>query len=141
MLRGQTFEDDDIQALAQILESERQSACRKRALCFGLFAFWFVLLVGALGVIGYLIVTRGGEDGLVGQTLGVAQILAILSAAVVTFFTMGWAAQNCINSIERSLVAARHGRRQLFAGFLEQLQCADKEKRKLWLEVIKAAAA
>ena len=131
------FDQDDIKALAEILELEHKHHCNKRSICFWLFVFWFVMLVAAIGVAAYIVLrpNSGPMDG----TLAWVQALTALSAAVVSFFSMWWTVQNCINSIERTLFAARAGRTQLFASLLEQVQCADKEKRRVWLEVIKAA--
>ena len=137
-MSGSVFDDHDIRAFAQILEHEHKSHCRKRAVCFWLFAFWFVLLIAALGLAAFIVLRAENDGQNLGQTVGLLQVLGLLSAAVVTFFTMGWATQNCIHSIERSLFAFRAGRHQLFQSLLEQVQCADKEKRRLWLEVAKA---
>jgi hypothetical protein len=134
------FDQDDIKTLSEILEVEHKHHCQKRSICFWLFIFWFVLLIVALGIAAYLVLGPVAT-GPMGGTLAWVQALTALSAAVVSFFSMWWTVQNCINSIERTLFAARAGRTQLFASLLEQVQCADKEKRRLWLEVIKAAVS
>jgi hypothetical protein len=134
------FDQEDIKALAEILEAEHKHHCQKRSICFWLFIFWFVLLVVALGIAAYLVLGPVATSPTSGA-LAWLQALAALSAAVVSFFSMWWTVQSCINSIERTLFAARAGRTQLFAGLLEQVQCADREKRRLWLELIKAAVA
>jgi hypothetical protein len=74
-----------------------------------------------------------------GLRIEFVQALGVLAALVVALFSMWWTVQNCINSIERTLFAARARRHQLFASFLGQLQCADKSKRQLWLDVVSAA--
>lgn len=134
MIAGHALEAGDIDALAQILENERIGHCRKRALCLGMFVFFFVVLVVAIGAVVYMLVNRDS-----GLRLELVQALGVLAALVVGLFSMWWTVQNCINSIERTLFAARAGRNQLFASFLGQLQCADKNKKQLWLEVISAA--
>lgn len=133
-----TIELGDIEALAAILESEKVAHCRTRALCFGLFVFCFVTLVLATVMIAIMFTTGRMSDLSAGNWLGALQLLTPLSAAVIGFFGSWWAAQNCINSIERTLFAARSGRHQLFASFLREIQCADKKKRRMWLEVLKA---
>lgn len=134
------FDEEDVKALAEILEVEHKNHMRKRSICFWLFIFWFALLLVALGVAAYLVLghTAAGANG---GALVWVQLLTAMSAAVVSFFSMWWTVQNCINSIERTLFAARAGRTQLFASLLEQVQCADKEKRRLWLDVLKAAVS
>jgi hypothetical protein len=121
----------DIDALAAILESEKLHHCRARGLCFGLFLFSLVMLVIGIVTISALFLT-----GRINQEwLSAIQLLTPMSAAVIGFFGSWWACQNCINSIERTLFAARAGRLKLFTSFLGNLQCADKKKRKLWMEM------
>lgn len=134
-----SFDQDDIKALAEILEQEHRHHCHKRTICFWLFVFWFVMLVAAIGLAAYIVLRP--ESGPMDSTLAWVQALTALSAAVVSFFSMWWTVQNCIHSIERTLFAARAGRYQLFSSLLGDVQCADKEKRRVWLEVIKAAVA
>ncbi len=125
------IEQADIDALAAILESEKQHHCRARGLCFGLFLFSLVMLVLAIATIAVLFLS-----GRISQEwLSAIQLLTPMSAAVIGFFGSWWACQNCINSIERTLFAARAGRLKLFASFLANLQCADKKKRRLWMEM------
>jgi ABC-type nickel/cobalt efflux system permease component RcnA len=130
------IDPEDIEALAAILENEKQSHCRKRGLCFGLFVASFAVLIMAIVVLTFLLMTGRLGDVITGNSLGFLQVLAPLSALVVGFFGMWWAVQNCINSIERTLYAARAGRHRLFASFLEQLQCADKGKRRMLLDIV-----
>ncbi len=129
---------DDVQTLAAILENERRSHCQKRAVCFGMFVFSLVSLVLALGIVVLYLTQSDGSVG-IGQVPMYAQLLTALSAAVVGFFSAWWSTQNCINSIERTLYAARAGRHRLFVSFVEQLQCTDKKKRRVWLDIVTAA--
>ncbi len=136
------IEPGDMDALAAILEAEKKSHCRVRGLCFGLFVFCFAILVAAIAVAaayitGFVFDRPDNDD--VGRTLGMLQLLMPLSAAVVAFFSMWWTAQNCINSIERTLFAARAGRARLFASFLREIQCANKKTKKIWLELAASA--
>jgi hypothetical protein len=130
------FEQGDIEALADILESERLTHCRTRGYCFGLFLFSFILLILATVTIAFLFISGRVSAGPAAEWLGALQLLVPLSAAVIGFFGIWWAAQNCIHSIERAIFAARRGRVKLFVGFLENLQCADKRKRRLWVEMV-----
>ena len=75
-----------------------------------------------------------------GPALAVLQVLGVLSGGVFGFFSMWWAAQNCIHTIERTLFAAKAGRHQLFVGFVEQLQCSGKKKREILIDMVKSAA-
>lgn len=135
---GQAMDLDDVETLAAILENERRSHCHKRSICLGMFAFSLACLIAGLGIVVLFLVQRDGASG-VGQVPVYAQLLTALSAAVVGFFSMWWSAQNCINSIERTLYAARAGRHRLFVSFIEQLQCTDKKKRRVWLEIVSSA--
>jgi hypothetical protein len=132
MLRGQNVEVEDIAALAQILEHERKTAASKRAACFGLSTMLFLLLVAAFGLMAFAMLEE--HDDLFQSLVPIGSVLTGLSAGVLTFFHLGCGAQNCIHSIERSLVAARHGRHKLFVTFVEQVQCADKNKKELIME-------
>ncbi len=125
----------DVEALAAILEAEKESHCRTRGLCFGLFLFSLVLLVFAVCGFAALFVVGMANDIDIDKWLTPLQLLPPMSAAVIGFFGSWWAAQNCINSIERTLFAARTGRLKLFTNFLSNLQCADKKKRRMWLDV------
>jgi hypothetical protein len=121
----------DIDALAAILESEKLHHCRARGLCFGLFLFSLVMLV--IGIVTISVLFLSGRINQ--EWLSAIQLLTPMSAAVIGFFGSWWACQNCINSIERTLFAARAGRLKLFTSFLGNLQCADKKKRQLWMEM------
>lgn len=136
-MSGQTIDHKDIEALAQILEQEKRGHGRTRSLCFGLFVICFLLLVVAICVLAYLLVTAQ-NDNVASHSLTYLQVLTPLGALVIGFFTSWWTAQNCINSIDRTLFAARSGRHRLFVSFLEQLQCADKKRRRMMLDVVGA---
>jgi hypothetical protein len=137
-MSGQVIESADIEALASILENEKKSHGRTRSLCLALFVFCFFMLVVAICTLTFLLVTARLEGDLAQNSLTFLQLLTPLSAAVIGFFTSWWTAQNCINSIDRTLFAARSGRQRLFVSFLEQLQCADKKKRRAILDVVGA---
>lgn len=135
-----SIEHDDIELLADILEKEKKHHCRIRAVCFSLFVFSFVLLLGAMASIAFFFAmnSRSASDGI---WLTLMQILAPISAAMIGFFASWCAAHNCVNSIDRSLYAARAGRLKLFAGFVSQLQCAGKSKRSVWMDMIGSVIA
>lgn len=133
--QGHAVEQDDIEVLTQMLESERRHHQWKRMLCVWLFVFWFALLVVALGLVAW--VTLGGRVELLTSQFTWLQWVTALAVAVMSTFSMLCAAQYCIHSIERTLFAARAGRPKLFETCLNQVQCASKEKRRLWLEVVK----
>lgn len=137
-MQGRQIDPEDMLTLAAILEKERRSHAQKRALCLGLFLFSLFALLVALGIVVHFLVNLGA-DGEFDQAPVLGQLLTGLSAAVVGFFSMWWSAQNCINSIERTLYAAKAGRPKLFFSFLEQLQCTDKKKRAVLLEMVSAA--
>ncbi len=131
--------EGDIEVLAAILEQERNSHCRIRSLCFGMFVFSFILLLGAIGVVSYLFVSS--MDGNGGEALPmILQVLAPLSAAMIGFFASWCAAHSCINSIDRSLYAAQAKKYQLFAGFVGDLQCTSKKKRSMLLDIVGSVA-
>jgi len=137
---AQSINDDDIEFLAQILENEKKNHCRMRSLCFGLFVFSFVLLLMAMGLIAYTLASD--QQKLIGDAaLPYVGILVPLCAAMIGFFTSWCAAQNCINSIDRSLYAAHAQKYRLFAGFIGEMQCAGKKKRSVWIEMIGSVIA
>lgn len=125
----------DVEALAAILEAERLNHCRTRGLCFGLFLFSLIMLIFGVVIFGVVFIIAATNEISIDHWLPTLQLLPPLSAAVVGFFGSWWAAQNCINSIERTLFAARAGRMKLFASFLGNLQCADKKKRRVWVDM------
>jgi hypothetical protein len=131
-MNGLPIDHGDMETLAAILESEKRSHTRTRSLCFALFVFCFLTMLVAVCVVAFLVF----RNQLSGGSLTLVQVLAPLGALVVGFFTSWWTAQNCINSIERTLFAARSGRHRLFVSFLEQLQCADKKKKRMILDVV-----
>ena len=132
---AQHIEHSDIETLAQILEAEKLNHCRTRGMCFGLFLFSLVMLIFGVVIFGFVLVISSAEQADIGTWLPALQLLPPMSAAVIGFFGSWWAAQNCINSIDRTLFAARAGRLKLFASFLENLQCADKKKRRMWVDM------
>jgi hypothetical protein len=129
------MEQGDVAALAGILEMEKLHHCRTRGLCFGMFLFSLVMLVFAVGVFAVVFVISTTENVDIDKWLPALQLLPPMSAAAIGFFGSWWAAQNCINSIDRTLFAARTGRTKLFTSFLGNLQCADKKKRRMWVEM------
>tara|TARA_R110000787_G_scaffold271583_1_gene378829 strand:+ start:852 stop:1283 length:432 start_codon:yes stop_codon:yes gene_type:complete len=137
---GHDAEEGDIEVLAAILQQERKGHCRIRSLCFGMFVFSFVLLLGTMGVIGFSFIV-GAQGGGEKASPMILQVLAPLSAAMIGFFASWCAAHNCINSIDRSLYAAQAKRYKLFEGFVRELQCASKKKRSLLLDMVGSIVA
>ncbi|KCZ93335.1 hypothetical protein [Hyphomonas johnsonii] len=131
---------EDLQVLATILENERKGHCHIRSICFGMFVFSFLLLVGAMGVIGFSFISSVSSGGEKASPM-ILQVLAPLSAAMIGFFASWCAAHNCINSIDRSLYAAQARKYQLFEGFVRELQCASKKKRSLLLDMVGSVLA
>jgi hypothetical protein len=135
------FEDDDVAALTAILESEMRIHRKKRAICLAMFCISLVSLIIGLVLGSWQIATEllPGQAGLqLSDGLQALQLLAPIAAFAMWFFTAWWACENCINSIERTLFAARARRRRLFKQFVEQISCADKKKKRVWLEVVGA---
>ena len=137
---GHDTEEGDIAVLAAILQQERKGHCHIRSLCFGLFVFSFVLLLGTMGIIGFSFVV-GAQGGGEKASPMILQVLAPLSAAMIGSFASWCAAHNCINSIDRSLYAAQAKRYKLFEGFVRELQCASKKKRSLLLDMVGSIVA
>jgi hypothetical protein len=138
------YEEDDIVALSQILESEIKSHATKGSLCFAMFAVSFAALVlglvlGGARVVSLVMAQSGGAD--IGEEVWLLQLLIPLATVAVSFFGAWWGVQNCVNSIERTLFAARARRHKLFATFVQQIQCADQKKKKLWVELVKGVIA
>lgn len=137
-----TFDNEDIETLAEILERERRSHCRKCNIFLGMFVIAFVSLVVALALVGVNLAGVIGSPGgarLLGEQFPVFQVVAPLAAVALSFFGGWWATQNCIHSIERTLFAARNRRIKLFETFLGQIQCSGREKQRAWLEILKSA--
>jgi hypothetical protein len=136
------FDTEDIDTLAEILERERKSHCRKCSIFLVMFVIAFVSLVVALALVGVnlagVIGSPGGARAMADQ-FPVFQVVAPLTAVALSFFGGWWATQNCIHSIERTLFAARNRRMKLFETFLGQIQCSGKDKQRAWLEILKAA--
>ena len=138
------FEDDDIAALTAILESEMRGHRKKRAVCLAMFCISLVSLIIGLTLGAWQIATEllPGQAGLqLDDSLQALQLLAPIAAFAMWFFTAWWACENCINSIERTLFAARARRGKLFRQFVDQISCADKNKKRVWLEVVGAFVA
>lgn len=129
---------DDYEILAEILEREKRGHRTIRAACLILFLFSFVLLLWLLAFVVYQFTNdiRGQHSA-----IDILQILAPIAALMIGFFASWWAAHNCINSIERSLFAARHKKWKLFLGFVNELQCANKKKRSMLLDVVGSLVA
>jgi hypothetical protein len=132
---------DDIETMAEILERELIAHRRKCHFCLALFGIGFVTLVVALVLVAVrLAVVAGsplGAQGLGGQ-LALVQVVSPIAAMALGAFGAWWGAQNCLNTIERTLYAARNKRVKLFQTFLKEIQCAGKEKQRAWLEIIKS---
>jgi hypothetical protein len=126
----------DIETLAQLLEQEKVGHRRRLTLCFSLFCISVGALVLALCAIGVIfVISVSTEDR--PQYVGLLSIIVSLACIVVTFFGAWSGVQDCLNSIERTLFAARHNRHQLFAHMLERVQCVDR-KSPLWLELVQS---
>jgi len=134
-------EYEDIETLAQILEREKVMHRRRCALCFAMFVFAFCALVVALVVVGVHLASVLGWTAFSVPVAEFAlfQVPAMLAGVAMLFFSSWWAAQNCVNTIERTLCAARNGRLKLFQTFLGEIQCAEEKKRRAWLEILKGA--
>lgn len=139
-VQNHTIEPEDIEAVSAMLENEKQSHCRRRGLCFGLFVassvVWILTIAVLVVALAVLLMNGRLDDVLDPKSLVFVQVLAVLSTAVMGSFTLWWAAQKCINSIERTLHFARQGRHRLFASFVNQLECTDKNKRALLLDIV-----
>jgi len=137
------YEDEDLVTLTHILESEIQSHQRKRAVCFAMFCVSLVSLTLALVLGGVQLVVElfPSQSSLdlerVSGGISVLQLLTPLAAFAMTFFGAWWSCQNCVNSIERTLFAARARRHKLFKTFVEQISCADQKKKRVWLDLVK----
>ena len=136
-----SYDTEDLDFIAGLLEAEKKSHCRTRVFCLSLFLLSMAILLSAIGLIGYTFATEAdGPEGF-GQHITKLQFLAPLCAMMIGFFASWCACQNCINSIERSLYAARAQRYRLFAGFVRELQCTSKKKRSLLIDVVGSMVA
>ena len=128
-----------VEQLAQLLEMEKAGHRSKRRWCLVMFSVSIVCLLLALVGVGIalfkMLESPGSQPG---WQLTVLQIVGPLAALAVSMFTTWWAVQNCLHSIDRALYAAKAGSPELFAALLDQVQCADNKKKKLWLEVVKS---
>lgn len=136
------LDSEDIATIAEILRNEHQSHCRWRSRFLALFTLFLVILLVALTL---LVLHMSGlafsSDiaARLGADVWLLPAIGTLAGAVMSFFTMWWAQQNCLHSIERTLFAAAKNRHRLFAQFLTQIQCADQKQKKLWAEILKGA--
>lgn len=131
----QTLDPAKVRILAEMLEIERRGHCHRRTLCVGMFALFFLSLIVSVGIAVFVIMDSAGEVG--DKALPLFSLLGALSAAVMSLFGILFTVQNCINSIERTLFAARVGDLQLFQAFLDNLECASKGKRGQMLALAK----
>jgi hypothetical protein len=138
-----SIDQEDLDMLAEILEREIKLHRGKCRLCLGMFVVAFVALALALALIGVRLaadlIGGGGDLGDLASQFVLIQALAALSAVALSFFGAWWTAQNCLNSIERTLFAARNRRMKLFESFIGQIECAGKQKQRAWLEIVKSA--
>lgn len=135
-----TFDPEDIQTLAEILEKEKRSHLRKCGLCFAMFAVAVAVLLVAFALVVLTVASEfssGAGIEVLGRHAILVQVVGSLAGAVLLFFSVWCSAQNCLNTIERTLCAARNQRVKLFETFLGQIQCADKRKREAWMEIVK----
>ncbi len=128
------IEPEDVYLISRILEKEKVSHKRTSLVCFLLFLISFGILVSALCFFGYLVVSSGSSS-IANSPIELVQVIVALAAMMIGSFVSWCAAQNCIHSIERSLLAAEAGRFKLFAGFVRDLQCTSKKKRSVLLDV------
>ncbi len=135
------IEQEDIATLSEILESELSLHKRKCWICLVMFALAFLILIGVL----VLAVGRIASSSMFATILSfddkldLFQVIIPIAGVALSFFGLWWSAQNCQNSIERALCAARNNRPNLFRAFLGEIQCASKKKQHAWLEIVKAS--
>ncbi|MES1198383.1 MAG: hypothetical protein ABUS48_00175 [Pseudomonadota bacterium] len=128
-----------VEQLSQLLEMEKAGHASKRRWCLVMFAVSvFCLLLALIGVGIALFKVLQSPDIQPGWQLTMLQVVGPLAALAVSMFSTWWAVQNCLHSIDRALYAAKLGSPELFAALLDQVQCADQKKKKLWLEVVKS---
>ncbi|MFT3728403.1 MAG: hypothetical protein QM759_11320 [Terricaulis sp.] len=137
---SQKISAKDLEHLAHLLEMEKAGHHSKRRWCLVMFAISIFFLLLAMIAVSISVVEALREPGVQpGWQLVILQALAPMAALAVSLFSMWWAVQNCLHSIDRALYAAKVGSPELFSALLEQVQCAGDKKKKLWLEVIKSA--
>lgn len=133
---------DEFDTLAKILEGEQASHRRRRSLCMGLFVTFFVVFLLALLLLGLhmagIVASNEQQDGVLSQ-LSFVSTMGTLGTAVFSAFGVWWASENCLNSIERTLLAARARKQRLFITLFSQIQCADEKKRRILLDMIKGS--
>jgi len=127
------FDVEDMQLLSGLLEQEKRRRKTTSLVCLMLFVVSFVFFLGALALVGYIL-AAGGLDELQDSSLSLFNSVGAISGAMMLSFTFWHSAQNCIHSIDRSLVAAKAGRVELFAGFVRNIDCMSKKNRGVLLE-------
>ncbi|MES1158520.1 MAG: hypothetical protein ABUL42_01365 [Terricaulis silvestris] len=131
--------DTHVEQLSQLLEMEKAGHRSKRSWCLVMFGVSaFCLMVALVGVGFALFKILENPNAEPGWQLSVLQIVGPLAALAVSMFSMWWAVQNCLHSIDRALYAAKMGSPELFAALLDQVQCAGDKKKKIWLELVKS---
>ncbi|MEQ9507208.1 MAG: hypothetical protein RLO80_13175 [Hyphomonas sp.] len=128
------IEPEDVYLISRILEKEKVSHKRISMVCFLLFLISFGILISALCFFAYTISVSGSSQ-LLDSSLGLVQVIATLAAMMIGSFVSWCAARTCVNSIERSLLAAEAGRFKLFTGFVRDLECTSKKKRSVLIDV------
>jgi len=127
------FAPEDIQFLSGMLEQEKRRRRATSRVCLILFVVSFLFFLGALALIGYILAS-GEVQTLQDSSLSLFNSVGAISGAMMLSFTFWNSAQNCIHSIDRSIIAAKAGRIQLFAGFVRNIDCMSKKNRGVLLE-------
>lgn len=136
----ETYDTKDLDFIAELLEAEKKKHCRTRVLCLSMFLMSMIVLLSVIALIGYTFSTDTNNLSGLGLVTEL-QFLAPICAMMIGFFASWCACQNCINSIDRSLYAARAQRYRLFAGFVKELQCTSKKKRNILVDVVGSLVA
>jgi len=134
------IDDEDVALIAKILKQEKKGHIRKRTVCLALFVLSFLFLLVALGLIGYALTNDTLQFSNL-DSLSFVQVPATICAAMFGSFALWCRAQNCINSIDRSLYAAHAQKYKLFAGFIRDLQCTSEKKRSVLIEIVGSVVA
>ncbi len=129
------YDVEDFKLLSSLLEKEKVVHSRRVTLCFVLLIFSVILFLLSLLLLAKLVFDFVTAD--VGKATEIISVLGIVPVAGVMFLAYSsWcAALNCVNTIERSLLAARAGRWRLFNGFVREMKCTDDKKRNWLLEI------
>ena len=128
------IEPEDVYLISRILEKEKLNHRRTSLACFLLFLVSFGILISALCYFGYIVADDSSK--ITDSPIELVQVIGALAAMMIGSFVSWCAAQNCINSIDRSLPAAEAGRSKRFAGFVRDLQCTSKKKRTVLIDVV-----